>query len=148
MNTIIDYEAIANQLEARSAVGAYFLRIHTRGRKVGMRRTTWLTVRDKVASRMPAIDQSKAERVLHIFSELGLGRVLTRYSRQEIEWNPSLDIRRLGRCLMERSRQRKRLKEIEHLRKGPSVVCLMPSGSFDALLATGLAATMEIERLK
>jgi hypothetical protein len=144
----IDYEAIANRIESSSGHAAYFLHLQAVGRKVGVRTTTIRTVVDKLKGKNAAVSLAHAGRILCLFSELGLGTVIRRSHALVIRWNPRLDVIALGFCLAERARQRRVLYEVAAVSKGRMLVCMMPSGSFDALVATGLARRLEIELLR
>ena len=145
----IDYQAIAICIMGRSPLAATLIRVQVIGRKVRLGKTTRLTLVHK-AKRFfnKAITNSEADAFMHFYSEMGLGYVAYEYGTPVLIWNPRLKLHLLGEHLATLRRGMIATREIEVIGKGPTVVCMLPKGSLNALMRTGLAKKLEIELLR
>lgn len=144
----MDYHAIAIRLIGRSPLSAALIAVQTRGRKAGLRKTTATTLRQKSRARLNKLLSLRgAEAIIHLYSELGLGDVTKPFRTPVITWNPRLDMRSLGAACETLIQRWKATRKVAEIGKGPTVVCMLPQGSLDALKSSGLAALLEIEGL-
>ncbi len=144
----IDYDAIAIRVIERSLRACALIAVQIMGRKTGIKKTNATTLMHKSKTRLNSeITNYQAEAILAIYSEFGLGMVRRYYGVLEICWNPRLDMFRLGEACRQLWRQWQATKKVDEIGKGKTVVCMMPSGSLAALVATKMANTLEIELL-
>jgi len=145
----IDYYAIAIRLTGRSPLATSFLAVQTAGRKTGLKKTNTTTLRHKAKTCLKVeISEARAEAILHLFSEFGLGSIGKSYGEIYIQWNPRLDMFKLGEACSKLRQQWHAARKVEDVGKGKTVVCMLPSSSLAALTSTGLAKTLEIEILR
>lgn len=141
----VNFDVIASRIESASPHAAYFLRLQAVRRKVGVRMTSIRTVFDKLNAGNATVTRNQAGRILSVFSELGLGTEMRHYNLPAIRWNSQLNVIAIGLHLERRARQRQALSDMPSVAKGRMLVCMMPSGSYEALVATGQAAQLEVE---
>lgn len=144
----VDYDAIAIRVIGRSPLACALIAVQVTGRKTGLKKTNATTLMHKSKTRLNSeILQARAEAILHLYSEYGLGTVRKEYGVPVIHWNPRLNMFRLGEACRQLWKQWRAAKKVDEIGKGKTVVCMMPSGSLEALKSTGLAKTLEIELL-
>lgn len=147
----VNYVSLAEQIQSRSPRAAFFLRIHLKDRRTGVRITTARTVMDKLAARNREISRDDASRMLHFFAQMGLGRVGMKYSWTVIAWNQVVCLKTLARHLEAKREKAAPARPVESSstaatgRQEDKVECRIPANSLAALKATGLADHFGIE---
>ena len=142
----VDYDALANCLESRCTHATTFLRIHLLERKTGVNMTSLRTLYDKLAANYTPVTPDRAERILQLYSELGLGTLGKRYNRPMIQWNPEIDLAKLAHCLDSRAHAVSVIRKMQPIDKGEDTTCYIPAGSYAALMATGLGQCLGIRK--
>ena len=146
MNTSINYPSLASRLNTYGPLAPRFLRLHLRSRKNGVRKTTARTIEDKLKADNAPVTKAQAVRLLHFYSEIGLGTVGVEYGHHHfLRWNQSICLRTLVSFLEPRSAQPAIPIQQVPANPSPTVVCRLPVASQAVLINSGLARLLGIQ---